>query len=471
MGSEAVALPPGFTLDPPAAAPAGLPPGFTLDKPAPAAAPNPLLVGGVRLLGGLIKGGPLGMGAEGMKMGGEMAERLGYDAGGAVTDMTGSPAAGYATNVAVQSVPAVLSGFPAKAIGAPAFTAGAERLMQSALKPNVKAVLRGDATKAIRTLLDEGVNVTPGGAAKLRNAIDALNEQIAAAVKGSPAKVDKDVVAGYIKGVMDKFRKQVNPNSDTAAIRSSLDEFVNHPLFANIGREEAELAAKVAAKDASKASALQDAGRFATTAAQQEVLANSAVPVAGMPRVPARVTENLDRVDEANKAFHDALVIARQRGKEKEFLEFQLEALRRYGPDGIPVELAQEMKQGTYRVLKGKYGEVGSASTEAQKALARGLKDEIARVVPEVSQLNAKESALLNALAQVEHRAAVAGNKNPAGLAWLSNNPGAWASFMADRSELFKSIVARLIYAGREQVPATAARFTVGGAAAMNNEP
>ena len=32
---------------------------------------------------------------------------------------------------------------------------------------------------------------------------------------------------------------------------------------------------------------------------------------------------------------------------------------------------AQAMKQGTYQVLKGKYGEQGSASVEAQKALAR----------------------------------------------------------------------------------------------------
>lgn len=57
---------------------------------------------------------------------------------------------------------------------------------------------------------------------------------------------------------------------------------------------------------------------------------------------------------------------------------------------------AQAMKQGTYRVLAGKYGEQGSAAVEAQKALARGLKEEIATQFPEISTLNASESKLLD---------------------------------------------------------------------------
>jgi hypothetical protein len=57
---------------------------------------------------------------------------------------------------------------------------------------------------------------------------------------------------------------------------------------------------------------------------------------------------------------------------------------------------AQTMKQGTYQVLKSKYGEQGSASTEAQKALARGLKEEIATQFPEIGTLNANESRLLD---------------------------------------------------------------------------
>lgn len=110
----------------------------------------------------------------------------------------------------------------------------------------------------------------------------------------------------------------------------------------------------------------------------------------------------------------------------------------------MPVQKAQELKQGTYKVLKGKYGEVGSASTEAQKGLARGLKDEISKAVPEVAALNAKESALLNALSVSERRALMDANKNTMGLASLASNPIGWAAFMADRSAAFKSLAARM---------------------------
>lgn len=112
--------------------------------------------------------------------------------------------------------------------------------------------------------------------------------------------------------------------------------------------------------------------------------------------------------------------------------------------NNIPVQLAQQLKQGTYKTLSGKYGEVGSASTEAQKALARGLKDEIAGAVPEVAGLNARESALLQTLEVAERRALMDANKNPMGLAALSQSPASWAMFMADKSALFKSLAARL---------------------------
>ncbi len=71
---------------------------------------------------------------------------------------------------------------------------------------------------------------------------------------------------------------------------------------------------------------------------------------------------------------------------------------------------AQAMKQGTYRVLAGKYGEQGSAAVEAQKALARGLKEEIATQFPEIGNLNAAESKLLDLQPVLER--AVARNAN-----------------------------------------------------------
>jgi hypothetical protein len=48
----------------------------------------------------------------------------------------------------------------------------------------------------------------------------------------------------------------------------------------------------------------------------------------------------------------------------------------RVGVD-IPIDQAQKMKKGTYRIIGDKYGELSAARTEAQKDLARGLKEEI----------------------------------------------------------------------------------------------
>jgi hypothetical protein len=116
-----------------------------------------------------------------------------------------------------------------------------------------------------------------------------------------------------------------------------------------------------------------------------------------------------------------------------------------YAGAAIPVQGAQDLKRGTYKVLQGKYGEAGSAATEAQKALARGLKEEIATAVPSVQPLNAELSKLVTTLGVAERRALMDANKNPGGLSLLAANPGQWAAFMADKSALFKSVAARML--------------------------
>jgi hypothetical protein len=135
----------------------------------------------------------------------------------------------------------------------------------------------------------------------------------------------------------------------------------------------------------------------------------------------------------------------------------------------IPVVLAQELKQGTYRTLSGKYqGELRSADIEAQKALARGLKEEIANAVPEVRVLNAEESRYLNALPLVERRVLQDANKNPIGLGIISTSPTHLAAWMADKSALFKSLVARMLNTAGGAAEALAP--VSGAAGAMTNE-
>lgn len=117
----------------------------------------------------------------------------------------------------------------------------------------------------------------------------------------------------------------------------------------------------------------------------------------------------------------------------------------RFPGASIPVQDAQKLKQGTYRVLSGKYGQLGSAETEAQKGLARGLKEEIGAAVPSVVALNAEESALLKTLSVAERRSLMELNKNPMGLAALAGSPTSWALFMADKSAAFKALAARAV--------------------------
>lgn len=120
----------------------------------------------------------------------------------------------------------------------------------------------------------------------------------------------------------------------------------------------------------------------------------------------------------------------------------------------IPVQVAQELKQGTYRVLNKKYGQLGSADIETQKALARGLKEGIAEQVPGIQGLNNTESNLIKTLNVVERRALMELNKNPVGLALLAHNPANFAAFMADKSAAFKALLARLIN-GSSGIPQT----------------
>lgn len=78
----------------------------------------------------------------------------------------------------------------------------------------------------------------------------------------------------------------------------------------------------------SRASALQDQGRFATTAAQMENLSGKFVPVPGMPRLPGRLSNFPDRAQEATGAVRSTEPIIRQRMAEEKYLRELQEQLQ-----------------------------------------------------------------------------------------------------------------------------------------------
>lgn len=422
---------------------------------------------------------------------GQGLDKAAYDVGGKVTDALAPhvPAevaggAGFLANVATQAVPALFTGNVVGKVAEPLMEAGAKRIMQSALKPPKGQVLNGNGPEGIQTMLDYGLNATAGGAEKAQKIIDPIRQKIADAIAESGAYIDPAKVASRVKNAIP----QVNPADDVAAIARVKAEFLNQPSVQAGKAAQQKLIDEITALEAAKVSALQDAGRFKTTAAQQENLAHgggvnlgSSQPVnasymnvgatgeralspsayaAGSeaPRIAGRYTDNIQRVPEANSAHADALKIYQQRKAEEAAARTALETFNASGKSGMPVQLAQDMKQGTYTKLSKSYGEMKSADVEAQKALAMGLKEEIAAAVPGVGDLNNKMSPLINASKLILSRDAVTGNKDPIAFALLAHNMPAAMAMQASRSELMKSLLARGIYSGRKAVPgATAA--------------
>ena len=86
-------------------------------------------------------------------------------------------------------------------------------------------------------------------------------------------------------------------------------------------------------------------------------------------------------------------------------------------PGDIPGPSAQRIKQGTYRAIGEKnFGELGGAATEAQKAMARGLKEELANQYPELKDLNARDSRLIDLQDALERAVVRSANREPLGL-------------------------------------------------------
>jgi hypothetical protein len=87
------------------------------------------------------------------------------------------------------------------------------------------------------------------------------------------------------------------------------------------------------------------------------------------------------------------------------------EFLKTY-PEPIPATRAQAVKVGTYRQLQKSYGKLSGAAIESQKALARGIKEELASQFPEITDLNAREGRLLDLQPALEKAVARIQNRN-----------------------------------------------------------
>lgn len=223
----------------------------------------------------------------------------------------------------------------------------ARRMYQGALKPT-KAVVdktQGGEAALVDAGLREGLNVSRGGVKKATKIISELDDQVSAAIKGSPATVSRNAVSQRLNDTYGTFRNQVNPEGDLQQIR-------------NVGR-----------------------------------------------------------------------------------------AFRRSQPSQIPVEKAQALKQGTYKAQAKKYGQQAGAEAEAEKALARGLKEEIGAAVPAVQPLNARSSSVIQVRKALNDATRRTGNRDTVGLTdivAMGTNPKALLATVGMRA-LPQSMLARVL--------------------------
>jgi hypothetical protein len=78
----------------------------------------------------------------------------------------------------------------------------------------------------------------------------------------------------------------------------------------------------------------------------------------------------------------------------------------------IPADDAQRMKVGTYQKIRQDYGAMSTAQVESQKALARGLKEELSAALPELTGLNESQGKLLDLQPVLESAVNKAANRS-----------------------------------------------------------
>lgn len=278
---------------------------------------------------------------------------------GAVADVAGATkAAGIAGDVAKAARTVAEVTDPVAAITKPVSAAvGAtklpERLYQSALKPGAAAGDAAAAAEKIQTGLQHKIPVSDAGVDRLHDLINDLGQ-----------KIQDKIDAGAGSGVT------VDPQS----VASRADQI--KPQFANQVNNSADLDAI----DASKKQFLTERG---------------AKP--GKPAVAPQPTGVLD-------------------AQGRPIMTAGTPATPPTPAPPIPADKAQQIKQGTYQQIKKSYGQLSSAQVEAQKALARGIKEELAAQIPEIASLNATDSRLIGLQKALENRVRVAANHNIIGI-------------------------------------------------------
>jgi hypothetical protein len=172
-------------------------------------------------LAGATGGAALGGGA------GEAFRQLGRRAVGGYAPQSGGEAA---KDIGVEAAKQGAAELAGGGVAVMAEGAG-NRIMQSALKPNVSLLREYQTTpkELVQTLMDEGVNVTPGGMEKLQRLFDATNDELTGLIKNAPGAIDRKAVAARALPTAQRLSQQVNPRAALRDVGKVVDEFVTGP--------------------------------------------------------------------------------------------------------------------------------------------------------------------------------------------------------------------------------------------------
>jgi hypothetical protein len=301
------------------------------------------------------------------------------------------------------------------------------------------ALIPGANTKAGSMLAGgafSGLQPTLGSESRLENAtIGALT----GGAVNAPQLLEKPLKAGANRLMMSAVKpgkNELKSGEGQQAVQTLLEEGVNPTVGRTIfGRGLDTLQAKVDSLNEHITEMIANSGEKVSKSAVLKYLDD----LENSYKYQLDAGADVSAVKSVKKAFENSELLPKPKNTG---LLLPTQAI-----DDFDVQLAQRIKQGTYKAIGDKnFNELGGAAKEAQRAGARGLKEEIARVEPTVNLLNKKESELINALDVAESRAYTALKNNPVGIAGLSNNPVQLAGMMADRSDAFKALVARMMY-------------------------
>lgn len=208
--------------------------------------------------------------------------------------------------------------------------------------------LGADAPKLIQAL-DRARELVPGSKPTAAEATAHLPE-------GSTVSAIQKIVAeqpgnspAFGQRIMDQVGARTSAINTIAADKTAIETLSNQrDVVTSLMRKNAidnaniagvkapQLIDKLSQKQASKASALQDWGRFSTESAKAATRSNRYYPIPGVARIPARYSPHIKLIGEGKAAAVETSAIASQRQKEAEFIKYTLDSLSRHG--NFPLE-------------------------------------------------------------------------------------------------------------------------------------